>query len=1158
MVEINQPELETESQLQAITTTTGTHATNDMPHKHSNEELTTSISPSASTPDLSVDSSSLPEPQVDTTSEEAKNQTSQINAATPSTVTTTPQPEATNQPQTNSDPQPQVASQAPTEPEATPQTIPIEIKSTEQPAATLSSPAPIATSNAIGGNAPSGSISNVKTAATASQPEPQRVHAEPDNEYLEIAKKLFDEEFVSIQPEEYIQFLASKDPESAKIRNYYMSLFSWPANLLSSTRMLCSKLYLKGESQEIDRILTSFTQSYLRQHPQNIFCTKSFEQIYVIIYSLILLNTALHNLELNKKSKISQTDFIKNTYSTFLQQNPSLVKSLSIKQRYAMEKELSNFYEDLSRTELHLKTGSNDENTVQMTRRMSKKEQSRNVSSGTVSQAPPQPLGNTNTTNATTIIGETTTTTNVGATANEQQHYSMELTRQRSSSSIWSNDGLDHIIYRSRTNSSTTSSSPQQYHYHQQQQPQDQRVGLARVLASDTAQLRRQGKSTTASILSSSNNTSHIRTRVSMDNVRGSNGAIQGRNSVAVERLQQLNHQGSRISLISRDSNFSQFDDAISELTFDSESIAYDGDQELGDHVAAGAGMSGEGNQRTIMLDDFQARNYQDDYDLTLELRGSPYLKEGLLWLKILNNDMQDESLVSTQEGNEHGGDSIISSATTHSLLARFFSFFKRKHTGSASNGSIAGGNSGNNGESGETMGTHHQLSTHLTNKFTEHFVVVSKGVLALYSFDPKLVKKQQQKMKAKRRFGIGGNNHQSHHIQPEDDQEYDNVGDGNWLKNAAKIGTYNLCSTHAHLERFASSSKPTWVLTFPQTSKKPAKKFIFEAGTEEIALEYVNACNFWAAKITAIPTLEETVSSIEYGWNNLDMLIAHRESFKKDKNIAKWEPLIKGVYLSNYIVNGDDAVSHVGMMKQFVKTSKYYNNLRKLYKDFLQSRLKFVSNLPRAQYHCSNYSKVLHNFDLKIKDYKNELMKYKSYVIVLAFGLQLRFDLEDEDRSEDSDGTVIERGQTIDGVDCDNVDENIDDDDEDDDEFTKLVKREIKKLFTSMKDVPKVIASYQSSKTISQFVEMAAKNELQRQEMYLQKIATNDSASLVKSPKTFTLSELQGTESPIKQLMASSNKAQPVTGLTYLTMEEIPEEELDREATKDTSVVII
>lgn len=132
-----------------------------------------------------------------------------------------------------------------------------------------------------------------------------------------IANKLFAEEISSAKPAEITQFLAGDDPESTEIRTIYFNNFKWPANLLSSMRLLCSKLYLKAESQELDRILSSFAQSYLNQHPQNVFCTQNFEQIYVIVYSLILLNTALHNLELNRKSRIRQSDFIRNTLSTF-------------------------------------------------------------------------------------------------------------------------------------------------------------------------------------------------------------------------------------------------------------------------------------------------------------------------------------------------------------------------------------------------------------------------------------------------------------------------------------------------------------------------------------------------------------------------------------------------------------------------------------------------------------------------------------------------------------------------------------------------------------------------------------------------------------------------------------------------------------------------
>ncbi|KAG7660638.1 uncharacterized protein J8A68_005904 [[Candida] subhashii] len=995
---------------------------------------------------------------------------------------------------------------------------------------------------------------------TPPPPPPPAAPQNPEGEYLEIAKKLFEEEFVSIQPEEYIQFLASKDPESTKIRNYYMNLFSWPTNLLSSTRMLCSKLYLKGESQEIDRILTSFTQSYLKQHPHNIFCTKNFEQIYVIIYSLILLNTALHNSELNKKSKISQADFIKNTYSTFLQQNPSLVKTLSIKQRFAMERELSNFYEDLAKTELHLKT--NDESQVtnnnNIVRRMSKKEQHpqlRPSSHPPKSAVPPNPVLSLN-----NAIPTTTTTTITPPEESQQQQpqedqQQLELSRELSSSnSIWSSDTTDHqtrqhqtTLFKTATNSSSYTSSSTNG---SPKKPDHQRVGLARVLASD-GHRRIHPKSSTASLFSSNHT---VTARASFDNLRNNGNGSSGN---AKHRLQQLNHHGSRMSLMSRESNFSQFDDMMSELTF--ESMSELGNTNVDDSFAGGDNRS---------LDDFEAGEYSDDYDLVLELRGSPYLKEGLCRLKILNNDLMDESGSGSGSGGsgsgQQGSNASIISANTHSG-GRFFSFFRRAAMGGgrSHSSSVSSGSGGGNGGNSDTIGT---SSNPLLQKFTENFVVVSKGVLALYSFDPKIVKKQQKKTH-KRRFG-----RHSHDEEPPIEDQNGNVGDGNWLKNAAKIGTYNLCSTFAQLEKpsntpittstTSTSLKPTWSLTFPQTSKRPAKKFIFEAGTEEIALEFINTCNFWAAKITAIPTLEESMSSIEYGWNNLDMLIAYRDSFKKSKNIAKWEPLIKGIYLSNYIVTGnneDDDVNHVGMMKQFVKSLKYYNNLRKLYKDFIQSRSRFVSNLPRSQYNCSNYNRVLQNFDRKIKDYKLELSKYKSYVIVLAFGLQLRFDLEDEDKIDDGSATVIEghtspastEGATTTTTTTDSSD-NHNNNNDDDDDFTKLVKLEIKKLFLNMKDVSKVIATYESCKSIAKFVSMAQKQDIERQhlqEQYLQSLNNNnENQILVKSPKTFTLSDFQGNESPIKQLLASSNnshKGSPM-GYSSIKMEEIPEEEHD------------
>lgn len=914
--------------------------------------------------------------------------------------------------------------------------------------------------------------------------------SEDDTEYRLIAKRLFDEEFVSIKPQEYTQFLAAGDRDSTKIRNYYMNLFTWPPNLLKSTRMLCSKLYLKGESQEIDRILSSFTKSYLKQHPKNVFCTKNFEQIYIIIYSLILLNTALHNLELNKKSRISQSDFIRNTFTTFVQQNEKLLKSLSVKQKIAIENELSNFYEDLSKNELHLKTadeaGSSSISQSQHHHSHHNHHHHHhhhndhghhNNTLGNRLSKVSQDSAATETTNASTNSPITP--------ANESNNEDgAVLTRQQSASSIWSTDTTNRRSSLAMKRYTTTTSEISNFNATAQNPNRlpVQRVGMARALVGH--QRQQQFQSEKSSMYKNGNPSLYSQ----------ASAVPQLKNRPSYDQMKSLNKRSSRQSVISKDSSHND-DDMISVLSFDTMNLPMHDESD-----------SQRFNQQ---MEDFNVDDYQDKYDLTLELQGSPYLKEGLLKLKILNNDSVDEI----------DGNSNPSASSTPANHGKFLSFFSRPANSSSST---------------SNMNNH---------KFTENFVVISKGELSLYSFDPKVIKKFKKR-----------NGHQQQQTEPDDD---DIVGDGNWLKNAAKIGTYNLCSTYADLEKTTSQGKVLWSLTFHKTSKRQPKKFIFEAGTKEVALEFINTCNFWAAKITAIPTLEESVSSLEYGWTNLDY-IAHRESFKKSRNIMKYEPVVKGVYLSNYIVNSEET-NHLGMMRQFVKTSNYYNQLKKLYNEFTEMRQKFLINLPKCHFNCSNHSKILSNYDTKINDYNLEMKKYKNYLIILGFGLQLRFDLEEQDRQQQYD-TSLEN-------------EDVDDDDEgeedyetigetlattdrassagaksndtsyQDDELTKLVKFEIKKLFFNMKDISKVIPTFRSLKSIKNLADLAQDID----------------NKLVKSPKTFTLANYNDNESPINQLLATTN-ANPTVKSSSMIMElsiaEEPEDAEDSETTRRSSKV--
>lgn len=890
---------------------------------------------------------------------------------------------------------------------------------------------------------------------------PRKKEDDPsDKEYREIAKKLFNEEFVSIQPEEYTQFLAANDEELLKIRNHYMDLFRWNANLLTLTRTLCSKLYLKGESQEIDRILLSFTKLYIKQHQTNVFCTRNFEKIYIIIYLLILLNTALHNLELNKKLKISQADYIKNTFTTFIQQNPKLLKNLSIKQRIIIERELSNYYESLLKDELHLK-----QQGMAPAPTAAPKQQPRSVSNGSAAQLA-------------TLL---TTAVPLGG-APQHPTEGPEISRQPLGLLIWSTDTADNrrallVMKRMLLATLLVSQYTAGAHLTTGAGNRSLRVGFGRALALGAVALRTNSNNTTLG---------RVLQMLLMSNLR-----LRRMGDVMAPAHHHLLHKRLlRLLVVSKDLLHSYADDLLSVLSFDTVNMTR---LQLDDSEAGGANDTYQG------LEDFDVNDYQDQYDLTLELQGLPYLKEGLLKLKILNND----------SGTNADHDLLILSNTGPSMAAPpqrlgFFSFFSRLAANPAATARSQG-----------------QAPPLVINKFTENFVVVTKGELSLYSFDPKVIKKHKK-------------------LQPKKEVDDDDVvGDGNWLKNAANIGNYNLCLTIAQMEKPVTVSGTNkklilWSLTFPRVLKRPAKKFIFEAGTREIALEFVNTCNFWAAKITAIPTLEELVLLIEYGWTNLDGLIANRDQFKKLKYISKWETIPRGVYLSNYMVaaDGSNAMeqgTHAGMMKQFVRTYKYYNHLRKLYNDFIGLQNKFLNNFPQKLYGGNNYSRIVQNYDQKISEYKSELSKYKNYLIILGFGLQLRFDMEDEDKEERKQGIK-------DGLDVELIEPNLDDDPEndEDDDLTQLVKMEIRKLFLNMKDVSKYIPTFQTLKLIGDLAVLTTA-----------KPTDNDYNLMppIKTPTLYTLSQYRDNELPINQLMHQTADAPYPTAT--IKEEDEPEETL-------------
>lgn len=875
---------------------------------------------------------------------------------------------------------------------------------------------------------------NAKPADSDRADKPLRSGAHP--EFRDIASKLFNEEFVLINPAEYTQFLAAPDADSSRIREYYMDMFQWDASLMTSTRRLCLKLYLKGESQEIDRILSAFTKSYLKQHPTNVFCTRDFEKIYIVLYSLILLNTALHNSELTRKLKISQTDYIKNTLLTFLQQNKKALKLLSIKQKIQIERELNVYYEDLAHRELYLKKGDdtapstpkkagNKRYSIAETIRSSYSHVSEPDQEKLSPRAPLSPMVNDNT--------------------------MTEISRQPSNNSIWSADyeagrrtslSVKRMVSGASGVSQVTASNP---NFHRP--TKDARFGFTRALVSDNAQ--RSAAST-------------LRNQRSYDQLRHGH---------------PLTRRSSRTSVITNNSTSSaRNDDAISVLVDDAVLDAFD--------------VTDDGGYQ-YQLEDFDVDDFQDKTDLKLELQGAPYLKEGLLKLRILNNDLADSV---SGEPPVASSTSLAMSVSTQKL--GFLSFFNRSFASREPAAATVGTGSNNV----------------FSHKFTEYFVVVSKGELRLYSFDPKLVKKQQMMKKKLRKANA---------LLMFEPEEPADIGDGNWLKNAANVGNYNLCSSIAQIERHAphgsGPKKVHWSLTFPKVTKKQPKRFIFEAGTVEVASEFINTCNFWALKITAIPTLEESVSSLEYGWSNLNGLASLGDGFKKTKTISKWEQLPKGVYLSNYVIgNADDEaqLSHEGILKQFVQTLKYYNNLKSLYNNFNQGKTKFMKGFRKFS-GSSNYKLITSNYEARLSEYKTELSKYKSYLVLLGYGLKLRFDADTEDKEEEWTRQIKEENPEITEEKLEELlQQKQNEDKENEPELTKVVRLEIDKLIATSSEMHQLLADDPKYSVA----------DLPRSIHEPEFFDTNN--SLVKSPKTFSLSNFKDIESsPINQLLSADGK---------------------------------
>ncbi|EWC45570.1 hypothetical protein DRE_05428 [Drechslerella stenobrocha 248] len=137
----------------------------------------------------------------------------------------------------------------------------------------------------------------------------------PSPEETEAARKIFegDEEF--LPKNKAAAFLGEAGAPSSRIRSAYMALFDWTGiNILAAFRGLCEKLVLKGETQQVDRIVSAVAKRWCDCNGNHGF--KNVDVVHTIIYSILLVNTDLHMADLHSSQRMTKGQFIKNTLAT--------------------------------------------------------------------------------------------------------------------------------------------------------------------------------------------------------------------------------------------------------------------------------------------------------------------------------------------------------------------------------------------------------------------------------------------------------------------------------------------------------------------------------------------------------------------------------------------------------------------------------------------------------------------------------------------------------------------------------------------------------------------------------------------------------------------------------------------------------------------------
>jgi hypothetical protein len=155
--------------------------------------------------------------------------------------------------------------------------------------------------------------SETKSIREVNEIEEEELVTKPEEMIDELAQSLYDGTCHSVPHHEAASWIGDSGAERALVRKAYMAKFNWhKLSILGAIRGLCNRLYLKAESQQLDRIIDSFSERWCECNPKHGF--KNVSVVYTLAYSILLLNTDQHSEEYSASKKMPRSQYVQSTF----------------------------------------------------------------------------------------------------------------------------------------------------------------------------------------------------------------------------------------------------------------------------------------------------------------------------------------------------------------------------------------------------------------------------------------------------------------------------------------------------------------------------------------------------------------------------------------------------------------------------------------------------------------------------------------------------------------------------------------------------------------------------------------------------------------------------------------------------------------------------